>query len=66
MRLGLSRNFWLILVAIVLVTAAAIVSPRLYRMALVGSGYMAQTLCAGLFIAGRDLDQMRSGDQSQK
>lgn len=64
MRLGLSRNFWLMLAAIVLVTAAAIVSPRIYRMALVGSGYMAQTLCAGLFIAGRDLDSLMEKDLS--
>src|SRR5665811_43939 len=64
MRLGLSRNFWLMLAAIAVVTAAAIELPRLYRVALLGSGYMAQTLCAGLFIAGRDLDSLMTEDLS--
>jgi len=64
MRLGLSRNFWLMLAAIAVVTAAAIALPRLYRVALLGSGYMAQTLCAGLFIAGRDLDSLMTEDLS--
>ena len=64
MRLGLSRNFWLTLAAILVVTAAAIVLPRLYRVALTGSGYMAETLCAGLFVSGRDLDSVLSQDLS--
>ena len=64
MRLGLSRTFWLTLAAILVVTVAAIVLPRLYRLALTGSGYMAETLCAGLFVSGRDLDSLLSQDLS--
>jgi CubicO group peptidase (beta-lactamase class C family) len=64
MRLGLSRSFWLMLAAIVVMTAVAIAAPRIHRMALLGSGYMAQTLCAGLFIAGRDFDSLMAQDLS--
>jgi len=54
MFIGLSRNFWFMLVAIAVVTAAAIGLPRVYRVALLGSGFMAQTLCAGVFVSQRD------------
>lgn len=64
MRLGLSRSFWFMLAAILLVTAGAIVGPRIYPTALLGSGYMAQTLCAGIFVSGRSFDDMRAQDLS--
>jgi CubicO group peptidase (beta-lactamase class C family) len=64
MRLGFSRRFWLMLAVILLVTAGAIVLPRLYRVALLGSGYLAQNLCAGVFISGRDMRDLMAGDLS--
>ncbi len=64
MFLGLSRNFWFMLALIVLVTAAGIVGPRLYRMALLGSGYMAQLLCSGMFVSGRDYEDLMRQDLS--
>jgi hypothetical protein len=38
MCLGLSRGFWWMLGVIVLVTVAAVLLPRLYKVALLGSG----------------------------
>jgi CubicO group peptidase (beta-lactamase class C family) len=64
MPFGLSRSFWLMLAAIVLVTAGAIVLPRVYRVALLGSGYMAQTLCAGVFVSDRSMDDLMAEDLS--
>ncbi len=52
MRFGSSRYVWIVVV--LLVTAAAIALPRLYRTALLGSGFMAQILCGGVFVSGRD------------
>jgi len=63
MRAG-SRSFWLILAVIAAVTVAAIVWPRLSRIGLLGSGYMAQTLCAGLFVSGRDMESLMTQDLS--
>ena len=54
MALGLSRKVWLGLGLVLLVTAGTIALPRIYRTARLGSGFMAQTLCDGLFISGRD------------
>jgi CubicO group peptidase (beta-lactamase class C family) len=54
MALGVSRRVWLGLALVLLVTAAAIAFPRIYRTALLGSGVMAQTLCEGVFISGRE------------
>ncbi|HMK40387.1 MAG TPA: serine hydrolase, partial [Methyloceanibacter sp.] len=60
-----SRSVWFGLVLILLGAGGAIVLPRIYRTALLGSGYMAQTLCGGIFISGRDpkslLDQDLTG-----
>jgi len=64
MLLGLSRRFWLAVGLIVVVTAAAILLPRISRIALLGSGYMAQTLCAGLFVSGRDMESLMTQDLS--
>jgi CubicO group peptidase (beta-lactamase class C family) len=64
MFLGLSRSFWSMLAVIILVTAAGIVGPRLYRMALLGSGYMAQLLCSGLFVSGRHYEDLMRQDLS--
>lgn len=64
MFFGLSRAFWLMLVVIAAVTAAGIGLPRLYLAALLGSGYMAQTLCAGLFVSGRDFEDLMAEDLS--
>jgi CubicO group peptidase (beta-lactamase class C family) len=64
MRFGLFRSFWLMLAAILAVTAGAIVVPRIYGVALLGSGYMAQTLCTGLFVSGRTFDDLMAEDLS--
>lgn len=64
MLLGLSRSFWLMLLAVLLVTTGAIVLPRVYRVALLASGYMAQTLCTGLFVSGRSFDDVMAQDLS--
>ena len=37
-----------------LVIAAGVWSPGVYRTVLLGSGFMAQTLCAGIFVSGRE------------
>lgn len=54
MTLGVSRRVWLGLALVVLATAAGIALPRIHRTALLGSGFMAQTLCEGVFISGRE------------
>src|SRR5680860_1914915 len=64
MLLGLSRTFWLMLAAVAVVTAGAIALPRVYRVALLGSGYMSQTLCAGLFVSGRDMDDITAHEMN--
>jgi hypothetical protein len=64
MFLGLSRGFWVTLATIVAVTAATIVLVPLYRVALLGSGFMAQTLCAGIFVSGRDADDVMAQELS--
>jgi CubicO group peptidase (beta-lactamase class C family) len=66
MRFGLSRSGWLGLGLALLVASAVIAVPRIYRTALLGSGYMAQTLCAGIFISGRDQQSLRNEDLSGK
>ena len=58
MALGLSRGFWVTLAVILVVTAATILLAPLYRVALLGSGYMAQTLCSGMFVSGRSMDEL--------
>ena len=62
MLLGLSRSFWVMLAAIVVVTVTGVVLPRVYRIALLGSGYMAQTLCAGIFVSGRNFQDLMTED----
>lgn len=66
MPLGVSRKVWPGLVLVVLVTAAGIALPRIYRTALLGSGFMAQTLCDGLFISGRDPQSLLDEDLTGK
>jgi len=58
MVLGLSRGFWVTLIVILVVTAATILLVPLYRVVLLGSGYMAQTLCSGMFVSGRSMDEL--------
>src|SRR5665648_857141 len=64
MFLGLSRTFWLMRAAVAVVTAGAIALPRVYLVALLGSGYMSQTLCAGLFVSGRDMDDITAHEMN--
>lgn len=64
MSLAPSRGFWLTLVTIMAVTAAAIVLVPVYRVALLGSGYMAQTLCGGMFVSGRAMDELMAQELS--
>jgi hypothetical protein len=66
MPLGVSRKVWLGLVVVLLVAAAGIALPRIYRTALLGSGFMAQTLCDGLFISGRDPQSLLDEDLTGK
>lgn len=54
MRLGLSRSFWVLSALIVFVTAAGIALPRAHDVAEIGTGYMAQKLCSGVFVSGRE------------
>jgi hypothetical protein len=53
-RLVLSRKTWLILLLAAVIAAGAIGGARLYRVALLGSGFMAEILCAGVFVSHRD------------
>jgi len=64
MALLRSAKFWLGLLVLVLALAAVIVGPPLYRIALLGSGYMAQQLCAGMFVSGRPFDSVMAEDLS--
>jgi hypothetical protein len=64
MRFGLSRSFWLMLAAIVLASAGAIVIPRVYGVAQLGSGYMTQILCTGMFVSGRSFEDVMAEDLS--
>jgi CubicO group peptidase (beta-lactamase class C family) len=52
------------LVAAMLVAfaAAAAQGPRLYRTALLGSGFVAEMLCGGVFVSGRDADAVKAED----
>lgn len=59
-----SGKFWLGLMAVVLAIVAAFVVPPLYRIGLLGSGYMAQQLCAGIFVSGRPFDRVMAEDLS--
>ena len=52
-------------VLVILIAAAAFFGgPPLYRIALLGSGYMAEQLCAGLFVSGRSFDHVMAEDLS--
>ncbi len=51
---GLSRAIWVCLALVLLTTIAAVAGPRIYATAVVGSGFMAETLCEGVFVSGRD------------
>ena len=43
-----------LLALLFLVVAAGVWGPAVYRTVLLGSGFMAQTLCAGIFVSGRE------------
>ncbi|MEM9592193.1 MAG: 6-aminohexanoate hydrolase, partial [Pseudomonadota bacterium] len=62
MALLRSVKFWLGLIVVALALAAVSYGPPLYRIALLGSGYMAQQLCAGMFVSGRSFDHVMSED----
>ena len=57
MRLGPSRRLW-ILPILAAIATVILFGPRLYRTALVGSGYFAQTLCSGVFVSGRPMSDV--------
>ena len=59
-----SGKFWTAALAVVIAAAALVAGVPLYRIALLGSGYMAQQLCAGLFVSGRTFDQVMAEDLS--
>jgi CubicO group peptidase (beta-lactamase class C family) len=54
MRGALRRKAWLWLAAAIVIADAAVASPRLYRTALVGSGFTAEMLCSAVFVSHRD------------
>lgn len=58
MRTGPSRRYWILLIAAVLVAGGSLLLIRTYRLAQVGSGYLAQTLCSGIFVTGHTLDDV--------
>jgi CubicO group peptidase (beta-lactamase class C family) len=66
MAFGVSRRVWLGLALVLLVAAAGVALPRIYRTVLLGSGFMAQTLCGGLFISGRDPQSLLDEDLAGK
>lgn len=53
-----------ILVVLLAVLAGVHFVPQLYRIALLGSGFIAQTLCAGVFVSKRDPDTIRAEELS--
>ncbi len=63
---GLSRAIWVGLVLVLLTTIGAIAGPRIYATAVVGSGFMAQTLCDGVFISGRDPQSLFAEEMTGK
>lgn len=48
------RKIGLVLLTLVAAVLAAIAFHWIYLTALLGSGYMAETLCSGIFVSGRD------------
>ena len=62
MRFGSARSLWFGLCLALLIAGGGIALPHIYRTALLGSGYMAQTLCAGIFISGRDPQSLLDED----
>jgi hypothetical protein len=47
---------------VALIVAALLVGPRIYRTALVGSGFTAEMLCGAVFVSGRDESSVRTSD----
>jgi CubicO group peptidase (beta-lactamase class C family) len=66
MRFESARSVWVSLCLALLVLGGVIALPHVYRTALLGSGYMAQTLCAGLFVSGRDAQSLLDEDLAGK
>ena len=64
MRSVLRSKLWLWTAAIATGAAVAVVTPRAYRVALVGSGLSVEILCGGVFISGRDEAAIRAEDLS--
>jgi CubicO group peptidase (beta-lactamase class C family) len=64
MRSVLRSKLWLWTAAIATGATVAVVAPRAYRVALVGSGFSAEILCGGVFISGRDEAAVRAEDLS--
>jgi len=64
MRSSRRRKLWLWLAAALVVVAGVALAqgPRIYRTALLGSGYSAEILCGGVFISGRDPDAVKEED----
>jgi CubicO group peptidase (beta-lactamase class C family) len=58
-------GLWLAAAILVMLAALAIAAgPRVYKTALVGSGFSAQILCGGIFISGRGEADIRAHDLS--
>ncbi|HZP10601.1 serine hydrolase [Methyloceanibacter sp.] len=63
---GLSRGIWFCLLLVLLTTIGAVGGPRIYATAVVGSGFMAQTLCEGVFISGREPQSLFAEEMAGK
>jgi CubicO group peptidase (beta-lactamase class C family) len=56
------RKTWLWLAAAIVIAGAAVAAPRLYRTALVGSGFAAEMLCSGVFVSHRNEQDILAED----
>lgn len=51
---------WIGVAALVMVIAAAVIlGPRIYRLSNIGAGYIAKQMCSCIFVAERDFDSCR-------
>jgi hypothetical protein len=51
---------WLVVGALVLVVGAAVVvGPRVYRLSTIGAGYIAKQMCSCIFVGERERDSCR-------
>ncbi len=64
MRSPSRRKAWLWLAAAILVATALAAGLRVYRIAVIGSGFSAEILCGAVFVSGRDEAAVKAEDLS--